>query len=109
MKNFFLILLVLCGFASAAVINNTNVQTRGLDLGSPLNRPDLYGINVDLRTDLKTIRDSGFKWIRVSFDLDQIDRAATDAFLNSASDNKLRAVAVLKVSPPIDPNRFASL
>ncbi len=109
MKKIFLVLLTLGALASAAIINNANVQTRGLDLGSPLNRPELYGVNVDLRTDLKTIRDSGFKWIRVSLDLDQVDRAATDAFFNSASDNGLRAVAVLKVSPPIDPNRFASL
>jgi len=109
MKKFFLVLLILCALASTAIINNANVQTRGLDLGSPLNRPELYGINVDLRSDLKTIRDSGFKWIRVSLDLDQIDLAATDAFFKSASDNGLRAVAVLKVSPPIDPNRFASL
>ena len=109
MKKFLLVLIILCALASAAVINNANVQTRGLDLGSPLNRPELYGINVDLRTDLKTIRDSRFKWIRVSLDLDQIDLAATDAFFSSASDNGLRAVAILKVSPPIDPNRFASL
>ena len=109
MKKFFLVLLILCALASAAILNNANVQTRGLDLGSPLNRPELYGINVNLHSDLKTIRDSGFKWIRVSLDLDQMDRAVTDAFFNSASDNGLRAVAVLKVSPPIDPNRFASL
>ncbi|MBI5081087.1 MAG: hypothetical protein HZB17_07265, partial [Chloroflexi bacterium] len=109
MKTLFCVLLVLCALASTAILNNANAQTRGLDLGSPLNRPELYGINVDLRSNLKTIRDSGFKWIRLSLDLDQIDLAATDAFFNSASDNGLRAVAVLKVSPPIDPNRFASL
>lgn len=109
MKKIFFVLLILCGFIFAVIINNANVQTRGLDLGSPLNRPELYGVNVNLRTDLKTIRDSGFKWIRVSLDLDQIDLAATDAFIASASDNGLRAVAVLKVSPPIDPNRFATL
>jgi len=108
MRKLFFALLILCALASAAIVNNANVQTRGLDLGSPLNRPELYGVNVDLRTDLKTIRDSGFKWIRVSLDLDQIDLAATDAFINSARDNRLRAVVVLKGTPPIDPNRFAS-
>ena len=109
MKNFFYsprpLRVRLCRSSSTT----PTCKRAGLDLGSPLNRPDLYGINVDLQTDLKTIRDSGFKWIRVSLDLDQIDLAATDAFFKSASDNGLRAVAVLKVSPPIDPNRFASL
>ncbi|MEK7786119.1 MAG: hypothetical protein AAB658_11970, partial [Chloroflexota bacterium] len=109
---FFATLLGLCLLAAAALVSQAQTQTRGLDLGAPLNRPRIYGLNVDLLNandqakQLEAAQQNGFAWIRQSFNYQTNDWAASDRLIISANQRRLRLAAVLTGSPPPDPEAF---
>lgn len=110
---FFSVVLGLCLLAAAALVSQAQTQARGLDLGSPLNRPGIYGLNVgpfgnagDQAEQLEAVQQNGFTWIRQSFNYQTNDWAASDRLIVSANQRGLRMAAVLTGSPPPDPETF---
>jgi O-antigen ligase len=109
---FFSILLGLCALAVAALVSQARTQARGLDLGSPLNRPNIYGLNVDLLNaddqaqQLEAARQNGFVWVRQPFNYQMDDWAAADQLIASINERDLHMVAVLTGPPPPDPETF---
>ncbi|MBM4425416.1 MAG: hypothetical protein FJ030_18900 [Chloroflexi bacterium] len=110
----FLILIasLLSGYA---VVAQAQAQTRGLDLGAPINRPNnLYGVNVHLLeadnrdAQLAALKESGFGWVRQKFDWQNTDWVEADAVAESTRANGLGLVAVLTGSTPPDPVEFAA-
>ncbi|MEK7325715.1 MAG: hypothetical protein AAB217_10720, partial [Chloroflexota bacterium] len=110
---FFATLLGLCLLAAAALVSQAQTQTRGLDLGAPLNRPRIYGLNVDLLNandqakQLEAAQQNGFAWIRQPFNYQTNDWAASDQLITSINERGLHLVAVLTGPPPPDPEAFA--
>ncbi|HLF03197.1 MAG TPA: hypothetical protein VI547_14535 [Anaerolineales bacterium] len=109
-----LLFSVLCLLAGYALISQSRAQTRGLDLGAPLNRPpNLYGANVDLLAEpdrefqLATLKEAGFGWVRQEFDWEATDRDQAEAMAASTRNNGLELVAVLTGERPPDPVAFA--
>ena len=110
-----LLLAVGSALSGYAVISQTQTRSRGLDLGAPLNRPvNLYGINVDLLrspdrdSQLTALKETGFGWVRQTFDWRNMDWAAAEALAESTQANGLGLVAVLTGSEPPDPVEFAA-
>lgn len=111
---FCFLLSAFCFLIAYALNDQQLKQTRGLDLGTPLNRPaNLYGINVHLldSTDrveqLATLKTQGFGWVRQEFDWQATDWAQADAMTAATRTNGLGLVAVLTGSIPPDPIAFA--
>lgn len=109
-----LVVAVACALAAYALFTQQQTQTRGLNLGAPLNRPlNLYGLNIHLvgapnaAQQLATLRKQGFGWVRQSFDWQTTDAAQADALISAAQQNGLGFVAVLTGSSPPDPSAFA--
>src|SRR3989304_2916574 len=77
-----LLLAVGSALSGYAVISQSQTQTRGLDLGRPVT---LYGINVDLLgspdrdSQLTALKETGFGWVRQTFDWRNMDWAAAEA------------------------------
>jgi O-antigen ligase len=97
-----------------ALRSQQQVRTRGLDLGTPLNRPNnLYGTNIQLLDDpdpaarLSTLKGYGFGWVRQTFDWEEIDWAQADSLAESTRANGLVLVAALTGERPPDPVAFA--
>ncbi|MBI4315426.1 MAG: hypothetical protein HY679_05780, partial [Chloroflexi bacterium] len=105
--------LILSALAAAALVSQARAQTRGLDLGAPLNRPIIYGLNIhllnapDQSAQLDRIAAAGFVWVRQPFDWQTTDRAATDALVAAIARRHLHLVAVLTGGRPPDPAAFA--
>ncbi|MBI3241214.1 MAG: O-antigen ligase family protein [Chloroflexi bacterium] len=110
----FTIIFGLCLLTAAALVSQARTQTRGLDLGSPPNRPGIYGINIDplgSATDqaqqLEAAQQNGFTWARQSFNYQTNDWAASDQLIDNINRHDLKLVAVLTGSPPPDPEAFS--
>ncbi len=108
-------LFVLSVSAGYAFFSRSQAQTRGLDLGAPLNRPfNLYGLNVELLESpdrdeqLAALKESGFGWIRQRFDWQKTDWAQADSLAAATRANGLGLAAVLEGERPPDPVAFAS-
>ncbi len=109
----FIILLGLCLLTAAALLAQAQTLRRGLDLGSPLNRPGIYGINIDpfgnaadQAQQLETARQTGFTWARQPFNYQTNDWAASDRLVASVNEQGLRLVAVITGTPPPDPEAY---
>lgn len=109
-----LLVAVACALAAYALYTQQQTQTRGLNLGAPLNRPlNLYGLNIhllgtpDAAQQLANLRKQGFGWVRQSFDWQATDPAQADALISAAHQNGLGFVAVLTGATPPDPVAFA--
>jgi len=106
-----LLLSASCLLAIYALVSQSRLQTRGLDLGAPLNRPNLYGINIDLlgahphqAETLDSIQQTGFKWVRQEFDWQTTDWAEADHLIAAIQGRGLSMVAALtgEVAPPAE-------
>ncbi|MEK7278797.1 MAG: hypothetical protein AAB427_15710, partial [Chloroflexota bacterium] len=111
---FFSLFLFLTATAATALFLQSRAQTRGLDLGAPVNRPVIYGINIDLLRSadtnpaLEEIKQAGFVWVRQSFDWEKNNWKDDDALIAAAHDRDLKMVAVLTGGSPPDPAAFAA-
>lgn len=98
--------------AAVALVSQAQTQARGLDLGSPLNRPGVYGLNVNLlhaddqAQQLEAAQQNGFAWVRQPFSYQMDDWAASDQLITSIDERGLHLVAVLTGPPPPDPEAF---
>ena len=105
--------LILSTLAAAALVSQARAQTRGLDLGAPLNRPSIYGLNIhllnapDQSAQLDRIAAAGFVWVRQPFDWQTTDLAAADSLVTAIAQRHLHLVAVFTGSQPPDPAAFA--
>ncbi len=109
-----LLLIALSLLGAAALQTQAAAQRRGLNLGSPLNRPlNLYGLNVQLLGDpnrdatLSTLKDQGFGWVRQKWDWQNTDWDESDAVTAATRANGLGLVAVLTGAGSPDPVAFA--
>ncbi len=104
--------LIFSALAAAALVSQARAQTRGLDLGAPLNRPNIYGLNIhllnvpDQSAQLDRIAAAGFVWVRQPFDWQTTDLAAADSLVAAIAQRHLHLVAVLTGSRPPDPAAF---
>lgn len=93
-----------------ALVSQSRTQTRGLDLGAPLNRSTIYGLNIDLlgadksAETLDAIQRAGFKWVRQEFDWRKTDWAAADQLIAAAQKRGLWLAADLtgEAAPPAE-------
>jgi O-antigen ligase len=94
-----LLLSAFCLLGIYALASQSRAQRRGLDLGAPLNRPNIYGINIDLlgvdhqAKTLDSIQQAGFKWVRQEFDWQKTDWGAADQLISAVQGRGLKLVA----------------
>jgi O-antigen ligase len=110
-----LLLIAACLLGAAALQSQTSVLQRGVDLGSPLNRPqNIYGINIHLLEEddpsqtLRSLKDAGYGWVRQEWDWQNTDWDRTDTVTSAIQAEGLGLVAVLNGSVPPDAGAFAA-
>jgi O-antigen ligase len=109
-----LLISVVCLLLAYALNDQQAKQTRGLDLGAPLNRPaNIYGVNVhllevsDRDEQLAALKTQGFGWVRQEIDWQNVDWDSVGAVAAGARANGLGLVVALTGSTPPDPIAFA--
>lgn len=110
----FLFLSSLSLLAAYALFSQHQTAARGLRLGAPLNRPSIYGLNIDLLNAphpaeaLDAIRRAGFVWVRQNFEWNNFDWPAADSLIRAAESRGLHLAAALGGGARPDPVEFAA-